>query len=66
MNKLFSIHSVQALEKKEYSLVHANVANTDEKIALARYLFPEKDKWHFEFHDVKHDLTPVIFGPCTT
>ena len=61
MKKYISIHSVAALEKREFSLVCANVDNTPEKLELAQSIYPEKEHWHIEQHDVKYDVTPVIF-----
>ena len=55
----FSIHSVKALENRAFSIVHGNIENTHEKIELARILYPIED-WHFEFHNYKIDLRPVI------
>ena len=55
----FSIHSVKALENRAFSIVHANIENTPEKVKLARSLYPIED-WHFEFHNYKIDLRPVI------
>jgi hypothetical protein len=58
-NKYFSIHSVNALEKKEFSIVVANIENTIEKIELARYLYPIKD-FHIEYHNYKIDMRVTI------
>jgi len=56
--KFFSIHSIQALKNKQFSIVLANIENTTEKIELARNLYPIED-WHFEFHNYKIDMRPV-------
>ena len=55
----FSIHSVKALENRAFSIVHGNIENTPEKVELARSLYLIED-WHFEFHNYKIDLRPVI------
>ena len=55
----FSVHSVKALENGAFSIVHGNIENTPEKVELARSLYPIVD-WHFEFHNYKIDLRPVI------
>jgi hypothetical protein len=55
----FSIHSVKSLKNKSFSIVLANIENTPEKVELARSLYPIED-WHFEFHNYKIDITPVI------
>jgi hypothetical protein len=55
----FSIHSVNALEKKQFSIVLANIDNIPEKVELARSLYPIED-WHFEFHNFKKDMSFVI------
>jgi hypothetical protein len=55
----FSVHSVKALENRAFSIVHANIQNTPEKLELARRLYPIED-WHFEFHNYKIDMRPVI------
>ncbi len=55
----FSVHSVKALEDKQFSIVHANIENTPDKIELARSIYPIED-WHFEFHDHEIDMRPVI------
>lgn len=55
----FTVHSVKALENRAFSIVHANIDNTPEKVELARSLYPIKD-WHFEFHNYKIDLRFVI------
>jgi hypothetical protein len=61
-NQYFSIHSVKALENKQFSIVRANIDNTPEKIKLARELYPIED-WHFEFHNYKYDMRPVFGQP---
>lgn len=58
-NKYFSIHSVKALENREYSIVMANVNNTTEKVELARSIFPIED-WHIEYHNYKIDMRVTI------
>jgi hypothetical protein len=55
----FSVHSVKALENRQFSIVHANIENTPDKVELARSLYPIDD-WHFEFHNYKIDMRPVI------
>ena len=55
----FSVHSVKALENRQFSIVHANIENTPDKVELARSLYPIED-WHFEFHNYKIDMRPVI------
>lgn len=55
----FSIHSVNALENKAFSIVHANIENTPEKVELARSLYPIEN-WHFEFHDYKINMRVVF------
>jgi hypothetical protein len=54
----FSVHSVKALENRQFSIVHANIENTPDKVELARSLYPIED-WHFEFHNYKIDMRPV-------
>jgi hypothetical protein len=58
-NKYFSIHSVNALEKREFSIVVANIDNTIEKNELARKLYPIED-WHIEYHNYKIDMRVTI------
>ena len=55
----FSVHSVKALENRQFSIVCANIENTPDKVELARSLYPIED-WHFEFHNYKIDMRPVI------
>ena len=55
----FSVHSVKALENRQFSIVHANIENTPDKVELARSIYPIED-WHFEFHNYKIDMRPVI------
>lgn len=55
----FSIHSVKALEKREFSIFLGNIENTPKKVELARSIYPIED-WYFEFHDYKIDLRPVL------
>ena len=55
----FSVHSVKALENRQFSIVHANIENTPVKVELARSLYPIDD-WHFEFHNYKIDMRPII------
>jgi hypothetical protein len=57
--KYFSIHSVNALEKREYSIIMANVNNTPEKVELALSIFPIED-WHIEYHNYKIDMRVTI------
>lgn len=51
-NAYFSIHSVKALNKRQFSIVLANVDNTAEKLAIAKNLYP-LEHWHIEFHNYK-------------
>lgn len=55
----FSIHSVKALGSRTFSVMVGNIENTPEKVELAISLYPAED-WHFEFHNHKIDLRPVI------
>jgi hypothetical protein len=55
----FSVHSVNSLEKRQFSIIHANIDNTPEKVELARSFYPKED-FHFEFHSCKYDMKPVI------
>ena len=57
--KYFSIHSVKALENKQFSIFRANIENTIEKLELAKNMFPSND-WYIEFHNYKISLNPVI------
>ncbi len=56
---LFSVHSVKALEEKQFSIVHANIENTPDKIELARSVYPI-EHFHFEFHEHEIDMRFVI------
>jgi len=58
-SKYFSIHSLKAIENKQFSIIHGNIENTPEKVELARSLYPIGD-WHFEFHNYKIDLSIII------
>ncbi len=55
----FSVHSVKALENRSFSIVHANIENTPNKLDLAKSIYPI-DEYHFEFHNYKIDMSPVI------
>lgn len=55
----FSIHSINALESREFSVIRANIENTPEKVELAKSIY-SADKYHFQFHDYKLDMRPVI------
>ena len=55
----FSIHLVEAMEKRSFSIVRANIENTPEKYELAKKLYPIKS-YHFQYHITKIDLSPVI------
>ena len=56
----FSIHSIKALESREFSVFRANIENTTEKLELARKLYPGSC-WYIEFHDVKISVR-VVYG----
>jgi len=57
--QFFSIHSINALQCKQFAVVRANIYNTPEKVELAKSIYPA-DKYHFQFHDYKLDMRPVI------
>ena len=50
--KYFSIHNLQALKQKQFSVVLANIENTKEKINKAIEMYPPEN-WYIEFHDIK-------------
>lgn len=52
----FSIHSIKALESREFSVFRANIENTPEKLELAKKLYPSSN-WFIEFH-----YTPISLG----
>ena len=61
MNKpLFSIHSIKALESRQFSVFRANIDNTLDKLELAKQLFPSSD-FYIEFHFTPISLR-VIYG----
>lgn len=55
----FSVHSVQALEKGNFSIWHGNIINTPEKLSIAKELYPDDD-FYIEFHHIKYDMRPVL------
>lgn len=57
--QFFSIHSINALKSKQFAVVRANIDNTPEKVELAKSIY-SADKYHFQFHDYKLDMRPVI------
>ena len=57
--KYFSIHSIQAIKAKQFSIVVANIADTPERLKLANELYPD-DKYLIERHFVKYDLSVII------
>lgn len=58
--KYFSIHSVAALNNKQFSEVIANIDNTPSKVEMAKELYPNIEDWWFEFHDYKKDMKWVF------
>jgi hypothetical protein len=57
--KYFSIHHLDSLDKKSFSIVRANIDNTYEKTKLAREIYDIKN-FHFEFHNDKKSLKVMI------
>jgi hypothetical protein len=57
--KYFSVHCLNALESRQFSILRANIENTYEKRKLARKVYPF-EKYHIEYHDEKKSLTVVI------
>ena len=57
--KYLSIHSLAALEAKQFSIVRANIDNTPDKLKLAAEIYPPS-LYYIEQHDTKYNLTPVI------
>jgi hypothetical protein len=57
--KYFSIHSMNALKRGQFSVVCGNVKNNDENIELFKSIFPENE-YHLEFHHSKIDMRWVI------
>ena len=59
--KYLSIHSVFILnhKKNEFSIVRANIENTEEKINIAKSLYNEEN-FYFQYHDIKHNLQVVL------
>jgi hypothetical protein len=57
---LFSIHSIKALENRDFSVFRANIENTPKKLELAKKLYPS-DSWFIEFHYTPISVN-VIFG----
>jgi len=58
-SKYFSIHSLKAIENKQFSIIRGNIQNVPEKVILAKELYNEKD-WYFEYHNTKKDLSIII------
>ena len=58
-NKYLTVHSVAAMERKEYSIWRANIDNTPEKLAKVKEIFPAPN-WWIEQHPIKHDMRTVI------
>ena len=56
MERYFSIHSLSALNNKQFSVVMANIDNTPDKVKLAQELYPEPD-FYIEFHNTKINLS---------
>lgn len=57
--KYFSIHCLEALDQKSFSIVRANIENTYEKTKIAREIYDIKN-YHFEFHNDKKSLKVII------
>jgi hypothetical protein len=57
--KYFSVHSINAMKAKQFSIFRANIENTKDKIELATNIFPS-DNWIFEYHDEKKSLKVVL------
>jgi hypothetical protein len=57
--KYFSIHSLKAIESKQFSVICGNIQNIPEKVSLAKKLYNKKD-WHFEYHNTKKDLSVMV------
>lgn len=55
----FSIISIAAIEKKEFSIVVANIDNTEDKRKLASELYPS-EHYFFNYHDIKNIMNWVI------
>jgi hypothetical protein len=58
-NPLITIHSVLALKKREYSIVVANIPNTDENLEKISKQYPKED-FFLEFHFTRKDMRWVI------
>lgn len=56
--KYFTVHSLEALNTKQFSIIHANIDNTIEKVEIAKGMYPES-LYLFEYHNFKHNLTAV-------
>jgi hypothetical protein len=54
----FTIHSINALENRAFSVFRANIENTPDKLELAKKLYPSYS-WYIEFHDVKISVRAV-------
>jgi hypothetical protein len=57
----FSVHSLAALERGDFSIIRANIINCPVKFEIANRNFPA-DLFKFEYHTEKKDLTPVILN----
>jgi hypothetical protein len=55
----FSVHSIAARDKGEFSIIRANIPKSSTTFEIANRVFPA-DLFVFEYHTEKKDLTPVI------
>ena len=54
--KYFSVHSLEALKNKQFSVVRANIINTNANYIYALDLYPDS-LYYIEFHNTKINLS---------
>jgi hypothetical protein len=57
--RYFSIHSIEALNNKQFSVIRANITNTNANYIYALDLYPDS-LYLIEFHDIKINLNVTI------
>lgn len=53
--KYLTVHNLKQLEKKEFSIIIANIQNSEEKRKIAERLY-EKENYYIEFHNYRQNL----------
>jgi len=57
---LITVHSVLALERKEFSKIVANVPATIENEERLLKTFSNKDNWYFQYHTARYNMKWVV------